>query len=62
MSSDLHPFYAGPTHKPASFIGNLLGWVKARHGDLMVAAKVLHKVQWSAPWDETDSRKPGPWF
>lgn len=57
MSSELHPSHPSPTYKPASFIGNALGWVKARQRDLMVAATVLHEIQWAAPWDEPESPK-----
>ena len=52
MRSNLHPGQPGPTHKPASFIGNVLEWVKARQRDLMVTADALHEIQWDAPWDD----------
>ncbi|MEO8300828.1 MAG: hypothetical protein ABI608_03490 [Rhizomicrobium sp.] len=55
MSSDLHPGSPGTTHKPASFISHLLGWLKAGHRDVMIAADVLHEKQWTAPWDQAPS-------
>ena len=66
MSSDLHSSYPSPIYKPASFIGNLLEWAKARHRDVMVAADVLHEIQWSTPWDDTrpvsppSAKRPAP--
>jgi hypothetical protein len=50
MNSDLHSGFPGT--KPAS---HLLGWTKARLGDVMTVAKVLHDFHWAAPWDESPS-------
>ena len=58
MNSNLHPGPAGTIYKPTFPV---LGWVKARLADVMVAAEVLHEARWSAPWDEaTAARRPLP--
>ena len=55
MRHDLQPGSACPTHKQSSLALPLLGWMKARFGDVMVTAEVLHDVQWVAPWDNAQS-------
>ena len=52
MSTDLQPSLSCVTHKRVSFVTLLLGWMKARFGDVMLAAEVLHDIQWAAPWDD----------
>ena len=55
MSHDLQSSSAATTHKRSSSTLPLLGWMKAGFADVMVAAEVLHDVQWTAPWDQSRS-------
>jgi hypothetical protein len=55
MSTDPHSSSSCVTHKRTSSTVPLLGWMKARLGDVMVTAEVLHDVQWAAPWDNAQS-------
>jgi hypothetical protein len=60
MSTDLHASSPRATHKRTSSTVSLLGWMKARFGDVMVTAEVLHDVQWAAPWDDAQSAPHHP--
>ena len=55
MSSDIHPSASCTNHKRASFATLSFGWLSARFRDVMVAAEVLHDIQWAAPWDDAQS-------
>ncbi len=54
MNSNLHPGFPGNAYKPASY---LLGWTRARFGDVMTVANVLHDFHWAAPWDRSPSSR-----
>ena len=58
MESDLNTGFQVAPYKPASFNTHLLGWVKARLRDIVIAAEVLHDVQFAAPW--LDQEPPHP--
>jgi hypothetical protein len=55
MNSDVHSSVPRATHKRASFAISPFGWLAARFRDVMMAAKVLHDIQWAAPWDHSQS-------
>jgi hypothetical protein len=55
MESDFNSSFKSATHKPASFKHQLLGWVKGRLRDILIAAEVLHDVQFAAPWLDCES-------
>jgi hypothetical protein len=50
MKNDRNSGFQAAPVKPSSFDIQLLGWVKARLRDVMIAAEVLHDVQFAAPW------------
>jgi hypothetical protein len=53
MSSDVHYSVPCATHKRASFGIPPFGWLAARFREVMIAAEVLHDIQWAAPWDHS---------
>jgi len=54
MTGDLHPAFPCGSYKPSSFIARLRGWMTARFQDLVLVANAMHRVQWAAPWDESE--------
>jgi hypothetical protein len=59
MSSDAHSSASSTIHKRGSFATLPLAWLSARFRDIMIAAEVLHDIQWAAPWDDSQSPASG---
>jgi hypothetical protein len=55
---DINTGFRVAPYKRASFNIHLLGWVKARLRDIVIAAEVLHDVQFAAPWLDHESPHP----
>lgn len=65
MNSDLCSDCQAAPYGPASLNIHLVGWMKARFRDLIIAGDVLHEMQWAAPWRDPQSscfskRAPAP--
>ncbi len=59
MTGDIPASAPGTIHKRASFAKLSFAWLSARFRDVMIAAEVLHDIQWAAPWDDSQSAASG---